>query len=244
MMRLATIFVAFSAASAAQMARISNDVLFGHAGAFEKTLGENAFTSIALKKNVGKNMHVAIQAASVEQRFHQEVRSYAGKGAFNQELPALRKELEQIWVKLPKNDDGKLSSEHVYTAVGEVFQERHDLILEAEASSVGGDGLVSKTHLAGYILNMFEEVFGKDGLMLHEVTLLAATLDGLLKDETLWQEVAAPATTHDLALPAEEKDMSSGLIATVLVAGILVAGADAAKRFGGASVYKGKVYVQ
>jgi len=244
-MRIATLFVAFSAASAAQIARISNDVLFGHSSQFEKTLSESAFTSIASKKNVRQfGMKAVIQAADVEQRFHQEVRSYSGKGAFNQELPAIRKALESMWIELPKNDDDKLASEQVYTALENLLQKRLDLALETEASSVSEEGIVSKSQLTSFLLNMFEEVFGQEGLMLHEVTLLAATLEGLLLDESLWQEVAAPTTTHDLALPAEEAKMSSGFIAIMLVAGILIAGADAAKRFGGASVYKGKVYVQ
>jgi len=243
-MRVATLFVAFSAASAAQMARISNDVLFGNSGAFEKAMSENAFTSIASNKNVRQfgKMSV-IQASSVEQRFHQEIRSYSGKGAFNQELPAIRKALEPMWIALPKNEDGKLTSEQVYKAVGDVVQERLDLALEAELNSASEDGLLSRMQLTGYLLNMFEEIFGQEGLMLHEVTLLAATMEGLLLDESLWQNIDAPAEV-DLALPAKSDEVSCGLMATVLVAGILIAGADAAKRFGGASVYKGKVYVQ
>jgi len=246
MMRVATLFVAVSAASAAQIARISNDELFGSAGAFEKSLQENAFTSIASKKNLrqfGKKS--VIEAASVEKRFHQEVRSYSGKGVFNQQLPAIRKALEPMWVELPKTKDDKLTSTQLYTVLGDLMQTRHDIMLETEDSSVE-NGLVSKAQLPGYLMNVFEDVFGQEGLMLHEVTLLAATLEGLLLDESLWQKVAAaPAAAHDLALPSSETDTSSGFIAAALVAGILLtAAADAAKRFGGASVYKGKVYVQ
>merc|ERR1719217_392731 len=148
-----------------------------------------------------------------------------------------RKALEPLWLKLPKNDEGKMEGKQVNELLQRYFVQQHEL--EVVETFQEGE-VVSQKEVPAFMLNLFTEIFGTEGLMLHEVSLVAATFDSLLKDESLWEKVADAEDAVEI-VEASSSSLVQTAFAGVVVFGALVSASDAARRFGGVEVAKGKV---
>eukprot|EP00929_Paragymnodinium_shiwhaense_P027776 TRINITY_DN16222_c0_g1_i1.p1 TRINITY_DN16222_c0_g1~~TRINITY_DN16222_c0_g1_i1.p1 ORF type:complete len:212 (+),score=85.06 TRINITY_DN16222_c0_g1_i1:86-721(+) len=183
-----------------------------------------------------------IGAAVVEQKFNAEVRGYAGKTEMSSEMPAIRKSLEPHWLALPKTGEGRMVRSEAQVLLQRFFLAQHEL--EISDSVKLGDN-VAKSEVPAFLLNLVEEIFGDEGLLLHELSLVAATFDSLLKDEALWTETA-PAAEEAVEMIQSAPETLTGDVLQTAVAGVAVLGAvvaafDAARRFGFVQVSKGKV---
>eukprot|EP00929_Paragymnodinium_shiwhaense_P012748 TRINITY_DN1204_c0_g1_i2.p1 TRINITY_DN1204_c0_g1~~TRINITY_DN1204_c0_g1_i2.p1 ORF type:complete len:565 (+),score=154.65 TRINITY_DN1204_c0_g1_i2:76-1770(+) len=121
----------------------------------------------------------------VEQRFLQEVRGLVGKGPVDAQLPSIKKALEPMWLALPKNGEGRLGTAQVRYALHRYFVQRHGWHIDglnrdsSDASTAG----IMRERIPAFLMELFEEAFGKSGLMLHELALFAATLEHMIHDE-------------------------------------------------------------
>eukprot|EP00929_Paragymnodinium_shiwhaense_P099796 TRINITY_DN6163_c0_g1_i1.p1 TRINITY_DN6163_c0_g1~~TRINITY_DN6163_c0_g1_i1.p1 ORF type:complete len:245 (+),score=67.32 TRINITY_DN6163_c0_g1_i1:107-736(+) len=171
-----------------------------------------------------------LPAATIEHRFHEEVRGLAGKGEVNLELPAIRKTLEPMWLELPRTSENRLASPEVMAALDRYFQERHGLELkglDAEVASVEVGGEVPVEQVPVYLLNLFEEIFGNEGLMLHEVALFASTLEKLIQEHPSWvAEEGSPKAEDGLDLPLQEESLAAnvGTMAVAVAAVLCIVG--------------------
>eukprot|EP00929_Paragymnodinium_shiwhaense_P097008 TRINITY_DN58786_c0_g1_i1.p2 TRINITY_DN58786_c0_g1~~TRINITY_DN58786_c0_g1_i1.p2 ORF type:complete len:209 (+),score=77.77 TRINITY_DN58786_c0_g1_i1:336-962(+) len=183
-----------------------------------------------------------MDASNIEQQFNAEVRGYAGKGEMNTELPAIRKALEADWLALPKSAEGRMQRAEVQELLKRFFLAQHEFEI-SEAATRGET--VNKEALPAFLMELVEEVFGHEGLLLHEVSLVASTSDRLLKDETLWVQPSPAAEEAVEILKVAPETISGNMVqlalGSVAILTAVVAASDAVRRFGGVQVAKGKV---
>eukprot|EP00929_Paragymnodinium_shiwhaense_P062622 TRINITY_DN3126_c0_g1_i1.p1 TRINITY_DN3126_c0_g1~~TRINITY_DN3126_c0_g1_i1.p1 ORF type:complete len:546 (-),score=140.50 TRINITY_DN3126_c0_g1_i1:171-1808(-) len=128
----------------------------------------------------------SVNQTSIEQRFLEEVRGWVGKGPLDAELPAIKEALRPMWLALPKNEHGRLGNAQVRYALHRFFAQRHGWHIDGldrtngEASAAG----VLRDRVPTFLMELFEEAFGKTGLMLHELAIFAGTLEHIIHDET------------------------------------------------------------
>merc|ERR1719217_1657546 len=121
----------------------------------------------------------------VELRFLQEVRGFLGRGPVDAALPGIKKALEPMWLALPKNEHGRLGTGQVRYALHRFFVQRHGWHIDglnrhsSEATPAG----ILRERVPAFLMELFEEAFGKSGLMLHELAIFAATLEHMIHDE-------------------------------------------------------------
>ena len=184
--------------------------------------------------SAGSNL---LQPSTLEQTFNEQVSSYAGKAPMNPEMPAIRKALEPMWVEAVRNEDGRLNNDDVFSVIDALFAKRRDWNLAglnrvAAATTLAG---ISRDQVPSFLLEMFEEIFGKDGLMIHELALFAATLEKTIDQDPLtpdaWQKKVEVAEQEMFHLPSES---SWSWQIALAVAGLgAVAAMDATRRFCG-----------
>lgn len=146
----------------------------------KKLAGGNAF----LKKTEATAPQFVNQSM-LEMRFLQEVRGFVGKGPMDAQLPAIKKALEPMWLSLPKNEQGRLGTAQVRYALHRFFVQRHGWHidgLDRHASEATPAGIL-RERVPAFLMELFEEAFGKSGLMLHELAIFAATLEHMIHDE-------------------------------------------------------------
>lgn len=126
----------------------------------------------------------------VEEKFLEEVRSFgAGRATKGQNVMEAKEALMPMWRALPKTDSmGKLGGPQVRYALHRFFVKRHgwhihglNQVRHTSANST----VVSKENVPSFLMDVFEEAFGKEGLLLHELAIFAATMEHLIKDEAL-----------------------------------------------------------
>merc|ERR1719310_1806047 len=88
-----------------------------------------------------------------------------------------RKALEPLWLNLPKNDEGKMEGKQVNELLQRYFVQQHDL--EVVETFQEGE-VVSQKEVPAFMLNLFTEIFGTEGLMLHEGSLVQTAFAGVV----------------------------------------------------------------
>merc|ERR1719373_225140 len=113
--------------------------------------------------------------------------------------------------RLEKIEHGNLDHASARYVLHRLFVQRHGMHLKG--LSPGGDSWrdVSPTELLedkvpGYVQSLFEERLGGQGLSLHELTILAATLEHLIHDEAV-DRLQAIYKAHELD-PADSVKLS------------------------------------
>jgi len=183
-----------------------------------------------------------ISPASLENRFLEntleQVRNSAGKADLNAELPAFEEAMQPMWLEAEKNENHRLNNAEVLSAMDALFIQRRGWHLggmHQMASEPSPAGL-SREQVPSFLLGLFEEIFGQEGLELHELALLAATLeqtidqDPLTVDAWLKKEKAAMAEAM-FDLPQGETSASWTWPIALAVLGL--ASIDATRRFCG-----------
>jgi len=105
-------------------------------------------------------------------------------------LGRIETSLRPMFVSLPKNEHGNLERPAVRYALHRLFVQRHGMFLKGlepdgqgwNSSSASG---ILDSHVPAYVQGLLEERVGGRGLGIHEVAVLAATLEHLIHDEAV-----------------------------------------------------------
>jgi len=119
-----------------------------------------------------------------------EVEGTFGNGAASSRLKQLETSLSPIYAALPKNENGYLGHATVRYALHRLFVQRHGWFIKGlhdaggHRNSTSGAGLL-KEQVPAYIQDLFEQRLGGRGFGLHELGVLAATIEHLVHSEAI-----------------------------------------------------------
>jgi hypothetical protein len=98
--------------------------------------------------------------------------------------------LRPIFASLPKNAQGNLESPSVRYALHRIFAQRHGMFVkglepDGKAWNSSSPAQILEEKVPAFVQGLFEERLGGQGFGLHELAVLAATLEHLIHDEAL-----------------------------------------------------------
>jgi len=133
-----------------------------------------------------------------------EVEGSLGAGTTAKRLPEIEASLRPIFTALPKNQNGKLDHSGVRYALHRLFVLRHGWALKsldfnAGASNVSLPAGVLKNQVPAYIEGLFEKRLNGTGFGLHELAVLASTVEHLIHNEAVGR-LGAVFNVHQLSL--------------------------------------------
>jgi|Transcript_39519 hypothetical protein len=141
-------------------------------------------------KAVPKELKERISEEDIRSSLLEEVEGTLGSGAASHRLRLLEATLKPMYDALPKNEHGNLDHSAVRYALHRLFILRHGWSIkglardstEAELSSPAG---ILKDQVPAYIQSTFEQRLGDTGLGLHELAIMASTLEHLIHKEAV-----------------------------------------------------------
>merc|ERR1719506_2699301 len=119
-----------------------------------------------------------------------EVEGALGEGTAGSRVKQLEGDLAPIYAALPKNEKGYLGHATVRYALHRLFVQRHGWVIKgldaagSHRNSTSGAGLL-KEQVPAYIQDLFEQRLGGRGFGLHELGVLAATIEHLVHSEAI-----------------------------------------------------------
>lgn len=119
-----------------------------------------------------------------------EVEGTFGEGTASSRVKQLEALLRPMYGALPKNELGYLGHATVRYALHRLFVQRHGWFIKGldvaggHRNSTSGAGLL-KEHVPAYVQDLFEKRLGGRGFGLHELGVLAATIEHLVHTETI-----------------------------------------------------------
>merc|ERR1719213_1389594 len=119
-----------------------------------------------------------------------EIEGTFGEGAASSRLKQLEASLGPMFAALPKNANGYLGHSTVRYALHRLFVQRHGWFIKGldaaggHRNSSSGAGLL-KEQVPAYIQDLFEQRLGGRGFGLHELGVLAATIEHLVHSEAI-----------------------------------------------------------
>jgi len=149
------------------------------------TADANAF----LKKNPSSHQE-RISEEEVQTSLLAEVEGTFGSGSATSRLKQLEAELAPMFNALPKNEHGYLERATVRYALHRLFVQRHGWFIKGlhqaggHRNSTSTAGLL-KEQVPAYVQELFEKRLGGRGLGLHELGVLAATIEHLVHNEAI-----------------------------------------------------------
>lgn len=144
----------------------------------------------------------------------QEVMAALGTGnrVTDKRLKSIEAVLKPTFVAMPKNEHGKLEDAAARYVLHRLFVQRHAM----QIKGLQADGMdwknvttskVLEEHVPSFVLSLFEERLKDQGLGLHELTVLAATLEHLIHDEAV-QRLEVVYEAHGLSQDARVKEVA------------------------------------
>merc|ERR1740117_1248534 len=119
-----------------------------------------------------------------------EVEGTFGEGAASSRVKQLETVLGPIYAALPKNEQGYLGHATVRYALHRIFVQRHGWSIKGldaaggHRNATSGAGLL-KAQVPAYIQDLFEQRLHGRGFGLHELGVLAATIEHLVHSEAI-----------------------------------------------------------
>merc|ERR1719502_1199281 len=119
-----------------------------------------------------------------------EVEGTFGEGTASSRVKQLETILGPMYVALPKNEQGYLGHATVRYALHRLFVQRHGWSIKGldvaggHRNSTSGAGLL-KEQVPAYVQDLFEKRLAGRGFGLHELGVLAATIEHLVHSETI-----------------------------------------------------------
>jgi len=119
-----------------------------------------------------------------------EVEGTFGEGTASSRVKQLEAILSPMYVALPKNEQGYLGHATVRYALHRLFVQRHGWFIKGldaaggHRNSTSGAGLL-KEQVPAYVQDLFEKRLGGRGFGLHELGVLAATIEHLVHTEAI-----------------------------------------------------------
>merc|ERR1719181_389885 len=119
-----------------------------------------------------------------------EVEGTFGEGSAGSRVKQLEAALAPIYAALPKNENGYLGHATVRYALHRLFVQRHGWLIKGLDSAGGHRNATSnagllKEQVPAYIQDLFEQRLGGRGFGLHELAVLAATIEHLVHSEAI-----------------------------------------------------------
>ncbi|CAE7257061.1 HERC4 [Symbiodinium sp. CCMP2592] len=146
------------------------------------------------------NLHAKVGSMSTDQLREtvlQEVMTALGSGnrVTENRLKVIETALQPTFQAMPKNAYGNLEDAAARYVLHRLFVQRHAMYIKGlEANSnwknmttteVLQEGRALQEHVPSFVLSLFEDRLKDQGLGLHELTVLAATLEHLIHDEAV-----------------------------------------------------------
>jgi len=145
-----------------------------------------------------------------------------GNRVTQQRLAKLEEAARPTFLAMPKNENGNLDHAGVRYVLHRLFVERHAMYVKGldpagESWSQGSPVGILEDRVPSYVQSLFEEHLSGRGLGIHEVAILAATLEHLIHDEAV-QRLKATYNAHHLALDnSVTKQVAEELIDTYMM---------------------------
>merc|ERR1719353_1472345 len=119
-----------------------------------------------------------------------EVEGSLGKGSAANRVTNIEAELRPIVATLPKNAHGNLERSAVSYALHRLFVARHGWVIkglgaEAAKKNSSSPAGVLKDQVPAYIADLFEQRLEGKGFSLHELAILASTIEHLIHNEAV-----------------------------------------------------------
>merc|ERR1719174_3203450 len=119
-----------------------------------------------------------------------EIEGTFGEGSASSRVKQLESVLGPIYTALPKNEKGYLGHATVRYALHRLFVQRHGWVIKGldtaggHRNSTSSAGLL-KEQVPAYIQDLYEQRLGGRGFGLHELGVLAATIEHLVHSEAI-----------------------------------------------------------
>merc|ERR1719434_278451 len=150
-------------------------------------------------ESVHANAFLKANPSSREQRMTEEevqtsllaeVEGTFGAGTASSRVKQLEATLGPIYSALPKNAKGYLGHATVRYALHRLFVQRHGWVIKGLDTAGGHRNLTTtagllKEQVPAYIQDLFEQRLGGRGFGLHELGVLAATIEHLVHSEAI-----------------------------------------------------------
>jgi len=119
----------------------------------------------------------------------EEIEGHVGSSAIRGRLARLEAALHPMFQSLPKNEHGNLGHSTVRYALHRLFVQRHGWYIKGlehagQSWNESSHATILKDQAADVVQSVFEHRLGDRGLGLHELSVLAATLEHLIHDES------------------------------------------------------------
>jgi len=155
-----------------------------------------------------------------------EVEGSLGAGSASKRLSQMEEQLKPIVDALPKNQYGNMGHATVRYALHRLFVVRHGWVIHGLDTSAGVSNASSPSgvltdQVPAYLEHLFEQRLAGKGFGLHELALLAATIEHLIHNEAL-SKFGAAFNVHNLPLtsPVTESEAKT-VLDTYMIAYIL-----------------------
>ena len=134
----------------------------------------------------------SISTEQLRETVLQEVMTALGSGnrVTSERLASIESILKPTFQAMPKNDHGNLEDAAARYVLHRLFVQRHAMYIKGlEASGMSWNQAstteILEDHVPSFVLSLFEDRLKDQGLGLHELTVLAATLEHLIHDEAV-----------------------------------------------------------
>merc|ERR1719316_1483430 len=165
-------------------------------------LGTTCVDANAFLKAHASHMQERMSEEEVQTSLLAEVEGTFGEGAASSRLKQLEATLGPIFAALPKNEQGYLGHATVRYALHRLFVQRHGWFIKGLDVAGGhrnttSDAGLLKEQVPAYVQDLFEKRLGGRGFGLHELGVLAATIEHLVHTETI-KRLGDAFRVHDL----------------------------------------------
>jgi hypothetical protein len=141
-------------------------------------------------KATPKELLERVSEEDIQTSLLEEVEGTLGAGSAANRLRLLEAVLKPMYDALPKNEHGNLGHSVVRYALHRLFVLRHGWNIKglgrhAEDSNITSPAGILKDHVPTYIQAIFEKRLGDKGLGLHDLAVMASTLEHLINKEAV-----------------------------------------------------------
>jgi hypothetical protein len=140
-------------------------------------------------KAAPKELQERVSEEDIQTSLLEEVEGTLGTGSAASRLRLLEATLKPMFDSLPKNEHGNLGHAVVRYALHRLFVLRHGWNIKGlgrhEESNITSPSGILKDHVPTYIQNIFEKRLGDQGLGLHDLAVMASTLEHLINKEAV-----------------------------------------------------------
>jgi len=165
----------------------------------------------------------SVSEAEIQASLLEEIHTALGPDTAGGRVTEMEEALRPMYIALPKNEYGNVGHAIVRYALHRLFVRRHGWFItglekRGEHRNTTSAAGILKDRAPGYIQDLFEERMGGHGLSLHEVAVLASTIEHLVHGETK-SRLEASFNAHGMPLGSPvSNDQAIDVIETYMMA--------------------------